>query len=174
MAVRGIAEHGLPILPSGLLYDRGILYSYLSWIAHAITGSELPAYRAISLICAIVALWLVVKLVTCILNRTTGFIAAALVATSIPFWATATTARFYAPFFALYLAVLVLLQRSVGHPALAGLLRLIVLCAFLARLTHELAFTLAVIPAVCWLVDRQNRQQWLRSTIARKSPAIIA
>ena len=171
MAVRGIAEHGLPILPSGLLYDRGILYSYVSWIAHAVTGSELPAYRAISFVCAIVALWLVIRLVTRIHNRATGFLAAALVGTAIPFWATATSARFYAPFFALYLATLVSLQRSVGHPAvghpaLAGLLRLIFLFAFLARLTHELAFTLAIIPAVCWLIDRDNRERWLRSTIA--------
>ena len=27
-AVRGIRSHGLPLLPSGLLYDRGLLYSY--------------------------------------------------------------------------------------------------------------------------------------------------
>src|SRR5690349_22661116 len=99
MAVRGIAEHGLPILPSGLLYDRGILYSYVSWVAHAVTGSELPAYRAISLGCALLALWLVFKLVSRWQNQVTGLVASALVATSIPFWATATSARFYAPFF---------------------------------------------------------------------------
>lgn len=177
MAVRGIAEHGLPILPSGLLYDRGILYSYLSWIAHAITGSELPVYRAISLISAIVALWLVVKLLTRIHNRTTGFVAAAFVATAVPFWATATTARFYAPFFAIYLATLVCLSNArtaehpavgrptVGHPALAGLLRVFVL-SFLARLTHELAFTMAAIPLVCLFVDRANAKQWIRATFA--------
>lgn len=156
MAVRGIAEHGLPILPSGLLYDRGILYSYVSWIAHAITGSELPAYRAISFICAIVALWLVFKLVARLQSATGGLIAAALVGTSIPFWATATSARFYAPFFALHLASLLSVRNA----------WLVLVFAFLARLTHELAFTLAVIPAVCWIVDRENRQQWLRSMIA--------
>ena len=54
-AVRGIQQHGLPILPSGLLYDRGIAYSYVSWLAEAITGSELPAFRAIGLIAAALA-----------------------------------------------------------------------------------------------------------------------
>lgn len=167
MAVRGIAEHGLPLLPSGLLYDRGILYSYVSWIAHAITGSELPAYRAISLACALLALWLVFKLVKRSYNQGTGLIAAGLVGTSIPFWATATSARFYAPFFAVYLATLLSLSNVISrrHPALAGLSPVLVL-AFLARFTHELAFTLAAVPLICLLVDRENSKSWLRATIA--------
>jgi hypothetical protein len=156
MAVRGIAEHGLPLLPSGLLYDRGILYSYVSWVAHAITGSELPAYRAISFACALLALWLVFKLVSRLQNQTAGVIAAALVATSIPFWATATSARFYAPFFALYLATLLSLSN----------IFLLVAFALLSRLTHELAFTLTVIPAICFLVDRNDKPRWIRATIA--------
>ncbi|MDH4063777.1 MAG: hypothetical protein OEW19_05205, partial [Acidobacteriota bacterium] len=44
-AVRGIHTHGLPLLPSGLLYDRGLLYSYVSWLAAGPTGLELPAFR---------------------------------------------------------------------------------------------------------------------------------
>ena len=31
-AVRGIHAHGVPLLPSGLLYDRGLAYSYASAI----------------------------------------------------------------------------------------------------------------------------------------------
>jgi hypothetical protein len=157
MAVRGIAEHGLPILPSGLLYDRGILYSYASWVAHAITGAELPVYRALSFACAALSLWLVFKLVTRMQNRLTGIIAAGLVATSIPFWATATSGRFYAPFLALYLAVLLVLRRSIAA---------IVVLALLSRLTHELAFTLAFVPAIGWLIDRDHRQEWFRATVA--------
>jgi len=56
-AVRGIQAHGLPVLPSGLLYDRGIAYSYAAWFAGAITGSELPAFRAVSLIAAVVSVF---------------------------------------------------------------------------------------------------------------------
>ena len=156
LAVRGIAEHGVPLLPSGLLYDRGILYSYASWFVHVLTGSELPAYRALSFICAVIALWLVFKLVARIRNQMAGVLSAALVATSIPFWATATSARFYAPFFALYLATLLSLSNAY----------LLVVFAFLSRLTHELAFTLAAVPVMCWFVDRDNRARWLRATVA--------
>ena len=156
MAVRGIAEHGLPILPSGLLYDRGILYSYASWLVHAITGSELPAYRAVSFVCALLSLWLIFKLVSRLQDRPAGVVAAGLVATAIPFWATATTARFYAPFLAIYLAALLSLSN----------IYLLLVLAFLARLTHELAFTLAAIPVICFFVDRGNARQWIRATIA--------
>jgi len=156
-AVRGIAEHGLPLLPSGLLYDRGILYSYAGWIAHALTGSELPVYRALSLAAAAMALWLTYKLMSRIRHPAAGVLAMALVGTSVPFVATATTARFYAPFLALYLAALLMLRRNV-----AGLALVVALC----RLTHELAFTLAAIPVMCWLVDRGRRREWFRAAIA--------
>lgn len=156
MAVRGIAEHGLPILPSGLLYDRGILYSYASWIAHAVTGSELPAYRAISFICAMLSLWLIVKFLGRLHGYYVGLIGAGLVAIAVPFWATATTARFYAPFLTLYLATLLSLSNAY----------LLVVLALMARLTHELAFTLAAVPIICWLVDRDRRHQWWRATVA--------
>lgn len=156
MAVRGIAEHGLPILPSGLLYDRGILYSYVSWVAHALTGSELPAYRAISMVSALIALWLAFALMRRVRDRAAGLCGAVLVATSMPFWATATSGRFYAPFLALYLATLLLLQ---GSPAA------LVAVAFLCRLTHELAFTLAAVPVVAALVDHEHRRRWLRAAV---------
>ena len=45
-AVRGIeaSARSLPLLPSGLLYDRGLAYSYASWIAELVSGYELPAW----------------------------------------------------------------------------------------------------------------------------------
>ena len=44
-AVRGIQAEGLPLLPSRLLYDRGLAYSYASWMAGALSRTELPAFR---------------------------------------------------------------------------------------------------------------------------------
>jgi hypothetical protein len=43
-AVRGIGAHGLPLLPSGLLYDRGLAYSYTSWAAAELAGSSSPRF----------------------------------------------------------------------------------------------------------------------------------
>ena len=160
-AVNGIRADGLPILPSGLLYDRGVAYSYACWLARAASGAELPAYRAISLLSAVVSLAIIFALVRRLSSTPAALLASLLVATSIPFWAAATTARFYAPFFALYLAVLFCLTRmsvSVGP--------LIALAAF-CRWTHELAFTLAAVPLACaFLGSRSERRKWLKAAVA--------
>ena len=60
-AVRGIEAHGLPLLPSGLLYDRGLAYSYGAWLAGLVGGQALPAFRAVSLLCAALSLWVLFR-----------------------------------------------------------------------------------------------------------------
>jgi hypothetical protein len=158
-AVRGIAAHGLPLLPSGLLYDRGIAYSYAGWIANALTGWELPAYRAISLVSAALSVLLTFMIVRRIASETTALAASLFLTLSMPFWATATTGRFYAPFLGAYLLAVYFLTHRHWWIGLVA-------AAMLARLTHELAFTLAIIPAICWLVARGDRRHWLFMTAA--------
>ena len=71
----------------------------------AVTGSELPAYRALSLVCAALIVWLTFLLVARSSPVNAALVASLLVTTSVPFWATATSGRFYAPFLAAFLAV---------------------------------------------------------------------
>lgn len=156
-AVRGIHANGVPLLPSGLLYDRGLAYSYASSLVGAVTGSELPAYRAISLVCAALVVMLTFLLIRRLAGETPAVLASLLLVTSVPFWATATSGRFYAPFFLLYLATLLSLQSAFVIVAAA---------AFFCRLTHELAFTLAIVPLLCAIVDRDRRRSWVMATIA--------
>ncbi len=156
-AVRGIHASGVPLLPSGLLYDRGIACSYASWLAGVVTRSELPAYRAISLVCAALSVLSLFALITRLAGQRPAALSALLVITSVPFWATATSGRFYAPFFLLYLCTLLSLQSP---------LLIVGLAALFCRLTHELAFTLALIPVLCAMVDRDRRRSWVWSTVA--------
>ena len=158
-AVRGIQQHGLPLLPSGLLYDRGIAYSYAARLAGAITGSELPAFRAISLIAAALSVFLTFLLVRRVSDQAAAIAASIFAALSIPFWATATSARFYMPFLAAYLLTLICLTHRHWWV-------LLVAAAALARLTHELAFTLAVLPFVCLVLDRNDRRRWWFAALA--------
>ena len=158
-AVRGIQAHGLPVLPSGLLYDRGIAYSYGAWLAGAVTGSELPAFRAVALFSAAVSILLTFFLIRRIANDTTAVVASLFIALSVPFWATATTARFYSPFLGAYLLTLYFLTHRHWWIGLIA-------AAALARVTHELAFTLAVIPAGCWLVAKGDRRFWFLMTMS--------
>ncbi|MGH9385345.1 MAG: hypothetical protein ACRD2N_13775 [Vicinamibacterales bacterium] len=163
-AVRGIDTTRLPLLPSNLLYDRGLAYSYASWLAGAATGSALPSYRALALVSALAALVLVFTTVQRHGSIAAASIALLLVATSPPLWAAATSARFYAPFLFLYLLALALLER-VGRVGRLGTSLFIV--SVLCRLCHELAFTLAAIPLLCFVLSqRGNRVRWLTPTLA--------
>ena len=166
-AVRGIHAHGLPLLPSGVLYDRGIAYSYAAWIASAVTGAELPPLRALSLLCALASVSLIFRVVRHHTTERAAWLAAVLVSLSLPFWATATSGRFYAPFLAVYLLGLYLL--SLVH--LNGFTRRVVLAllltAAIGRWLHELEFTVAGIPFLCAvLAPRTDRRKWLIATAA--------
>jgi hypothetical protein len=167
-AVRGIAAHGLPLLPSRLLYDRGVAYSYTAWLATMTGGAELPAARAVSLATGLLALavtWLGVRQVS---GRYAAWLAVLLVGPSLPFWVAATSARFYAPFLALHLAALALLSQ-VDREARGGVpWRLAALfgVAAVARLTHELAFLLAAVPLVAFLLASGRRSRWLAAAVA--------
>jgi hypothetical protein len=166
VAVRGIQQHGLPLLPSGLLYDRGIAYSYASWLAGAVTGSELPAYRAVGLLAAALSVLLTFFLIRRVATDTAAITASILVALSVPFWATATSGRFYAPFLGAYLLALYFLTHRHWWIGLVA-------AAALARLTHELAFTLAAIPAICWLLAKGDRRHWFRMTVSVVAGLVI-
>lgn len=158
-AVRGIAAEGLPILPSGMLYDRGIAYSYASWLAGLLPGADLPAYRALSLGSAAAALVAIFLLVRSAFSNQAALLAVGLIATSIPFWVTATTGRFYAPFLAAFITSLYALQQRQWRWLLFSVL--------LCRWTHELAFALLAIPAFGLILStRADRKRWLLAGIA--------
>ena len=166
-AVRGIQAEGLPHLPSGLLYDRGLAYSYASWIAGAVSSTELPAYRALSLLSSLASILLTFTIVRRLTTERAALLAATLVSVSMPFWATATTGRFYSPFLAVYLVGLYLMcvihVRGVTRRIVVSL----VITAAIGRWLHELEFTVAGIPMLCAVFGpRIDRRKWLLTTVA--------
>jgi hypothetical protein len=175
-AVRGILTSGLPLLPSGLLYDRGLAYSYAAAATRAVFGDGLAPARALSLasaLLALVALWVAVRRAT---GGLAAWLALLLVATSVPFWVVATTARFYAPYLALYVSVLATLASLHRASRLSPrhALLLIVTAAF-CRWTHELAFTLAAVPLCCAVVaGKGTRTKWIYATLAVGIGLIVA
>ncbi len=128
-------------------------------------GDDLMAARAVSLLSAIASLWLTFKLISRLAGEGAGLLAAILIASSVPFWATATSARFYAPFLASVLGVLVSLStlRTTSNLRVLGTIAAL---AAVARWTHELAFICALIPMFYWTVARGDRRRWLLGSIA--------
>jgi hypothetical protein len=183
-AVRGIeaSAERLPLLPSGLLYDRGLAFSYASWAAAQFSGTELPVYRALALLCAVVSVWSVFLIVSSAASAMAATLAAFLVAASVPFWAAATTGRFYAPLLAVFTSALFPfcgLERSnistLGGSAALRTFGTLSFLAFLGRLVHELAFTLVAIPLFCFAVDhRGSRAKWLTAALALATGLVTA
>lgn len=162
-AVRGISASRLPLLPSGLLYDRGLAYSYAAWLAGLVAGESLPAFRLVSLGSSAMALAVLWREVRRFASASAAALAVIAVALSLPFWVSATTARFYAPFLLCYLVTLALLSRErLSWREAAGL----ALGAAAARWTHELGFTLAIVPAAVVVLARGRAQRiaWIRRT----------
>ena len=126
-------------------------------------GSLLPA-RLVSLAAAAGALAVMFVELRRVAGPTAAALAAALAGASLPFWVSATTARFYAPFLLCHLALLAALVRlSVSWKALA----VVAAIAAAARWTHELAFTLAVVPVVAALLTRgHERRAWIVRAVA--------
>lgn len=163
-AVRGIRAHGLPLLPSGLLYDRGLLYSFAAWAA-SLTGLDiLPAARLVSAGAGLGVLTLIAIELRRTVAPAFATLATVLVALSMPFWVSATTARFYTPFMLAYLVALVLCARETL--TWRGLMALGVASAC-ARWSHELAFTLAGVPLLAGIAAaRDRRVAWVWRTVA--------
>jgi len=163
-AVRGIRQHGLPLLPSGLLYDRGLLYSFAAWVASLAGLDILPAARLVSAGAGLGVLVLIAIELRRVTTPAFAALATVTVALSMPFWVSATTARFYTPFLLAYLIALVLCARhTLTWRGLAGL----ALAAACARWSHELAFTLAGVPLLAGLAAaRDRRLLWVWRTVA--------
>ncbi len=163
MAARGILEHGVPQLPSGWVYTRGLLATYLTAPSLALLGpsdfaARLPAVLAGTALIP-VGYWLGRE----VAGRTGGLLVAALLVghPSLVVWS--RQAWFYALYVLLAAAALLYMLRATrtGSPRdqlLAGLL--VGLCAFAHEAGAFLLLPLAVqVLARLWQA-RRERTAW--------------
>jgi len=174
LAIKMIAEHGRPVLPSGLFYEHGLLFSYLASLGWLVDSSYLTV-RYVSLVCGGLTL-----LLTFWVGRRWFSLPVALMATSglvvAPMaiqWS--GRARMYA-----LLQLLVLLSLWLAYTGIhqnRARLRWAALLVYLgATLTHFVAVTLApalVVGAMVfsWL-GRRTGEQGSRGD-SRKLPAQV-
>jgi len=168
LAVKMILEKGLPVLPSGLFYEHGLLFSYAGAAAGVLLGFSREAVRGISLVCGVSTVLLTWHLGRRWCSESTGLLAATLlaVAPSAVLWG--GRARMYA-----LLQLLVLLTLYFAYAGALddrpGWRRLALVCYLGATLTQFVAITL--IPplalsmvAVGWYGARQRRERpWFQT-----------
>ncbi|MEJ2558302.1 MAG: glycosyltransferase family 39 protein, partial [Anaerolineae bacterium] len=58
LAVKMILQKGVPLLPSGLFYEHGLLFSYAGAVASALFGFSRETVQATSLLFGLLAIWL--------------------------------------------------------------------------------------------------------------------
>jgi 4-amino-4-deoxy-L-arabinose transferase-like glycosyltransferase len=80
LAAKGTAEHGVPLLPAGQQYLRGILASYLNAGAILLLGDSVQSLRFVSLLFSLLLIVLGFLIATHLFDRTTGLITATLLA----------------------------------------------------------------------------------------------
>ncbi len=141
LAVRMIGQKGLPVMPSGLFYEHGLLFSYLGSLASFLGPARLAA-RYASLLCGGLTLLFTFWVGWRWFSPGVGLIAAAglAIAPAAIHWS--GRARMYA-----LLQLLVLLTLWLAYEGIVqnkGRWRRAALCAFLgATLTHFVSVTLA-------------------------------
>ncbi len=167
LAVRAILERGLPILPSGLFYEHGLLFSYIGAATSTLAGFSREAVRAASVLASLASILLTWHWGWRRLGAATGLLAAAALALAPDAILWGGRARMYS-----LLLVWVLLA---SDAALSGALqnsrqwRLLAAAALLAAaLTHFVALAL-IVPLVSGmgvLLWRQSHQKGLRALLA--------
>ncbi len=164
LAAKMVAERGLPILPSGLFYDHGLLYSFLSGALIAFAGfrEEIARWPVLLIsVLTIAAYYLTAwRLFD---SRITGLLAATLATFDDPSIMWGARARMYAPahIFVL-LSLACLLESTLKRPSQRG--RYLFLTLLVAALfSHTVTFVIVLPMAILLLVFTvAYRREWLR------------
>lgn len=143
LAGRGVLEHGLPVMPSGWLYTRGLLSSYAVAASFGLLGESDFAARLPSVLAGTVLVPVMYLLGREVGGRAGGLFAAFFVAAYPPLVAWSRQAWFYALYVVLFAAALLFIARAHrrGFPRdqiLAGAL------VGLSLFAHELGIFLLV------------------------------
>lgn len=159
LAVRGILDSGLPVLTSGWVYSRGVLFSYLQ-AAAAIGpwGLNETTLRLPATLFGAATIGATYWFARSVFDRWVGLLAATLITFSVWEIELARYARFYTAFQFFYLLALTcfLLGFIRGRPAYRIAFALVSLLAFA---THELSVMLLTCFAVPWLSPQTTRAE---------------
>ncbi len=144
LAAKAIAEHGIPELPSAMIYLRGLAFSYAMAASGMWLGFDEAALRLPAALVGIALIPLSFAFGKRLFGTKVGLVLAALVTFSVWDIEFSRYARMYAPFGFFYLLTLLLIWRyRVVEESLAGG-ALALGSALLTLSLHDLGYTLAL------------------------------
>jgi 4-amino-4-deoxy-L-arabinose transferase-like glycosyltransferase len=139
-AAQGVLTHGLPFFPSGFLYEKAELYSYLLAVWTLLFGDQGGIPRLISAIEYIVSIPLLYVVGCTFFERRIALLAAAMLALSPVALEWGRQVRMYEQAQLLTLLVMYVFYRALREPQRPRLIYLAVLCLVVDYLSHEEIF----------------------------------
>ncbi len=164
-AAKGILAHGLPLLPSGFLYPKGELYSYMLALSILIFGDQGGALRIISVAEYLVSLPLLYAIGCYFFDRRIALLATAMLAFSPYALIWGRQVRMYEQAQLLTLLVVYLFYKAWQERQRVRLVYLSIACLIAMYLSHEETFI--VLPAIVLCVLMISRDP------AHRLPAVL-
>ncbi|WP_162004846.1 glycosyltransferase family 39 protein [Dictyobacter vulcani] len=177
-AARNIMLHGFPAFPSGFIYPKGELYSYLLaafMFIFGTTGQVVP--RIVSLIEYLVSIPLLYIFTQRLFNRKIAWLAAAMLAFS-PYalnWSRQT--RMYEQAQFMVIVVVYMLYRAIEQREKKRPVYLAIACLVLAYLSHEENFIILPAALICTLLATREAPYGMPYILRKKHwwiPALTA
>lgn len=175
LAARMVAQQGLPILPSGLFYDHGLLFSMFSGLLIATLEFKEEIARWPSLLLGTLTIALYYRVAYDLFkSKTTGLLAATLIATDSASIYWSGRARMYAMAHLFVLLTLVWLLKSMFQSPNRWQRYLFLIFLFSALLSHTVVFVILPPLIILLLVFTifydhrwlRQRRLWLQAGIA--------
>jgi hypothetical protein len=151
-AAKGVLAHGLPLLPSGFLYAKGELYSYVLALSMKILGEQNGAMRVPSVLEYLVSLPLLYGVGCYLFNRRIALLATAMLALSPYAMIWGRQMRMYEQAQMLTILVIYLFYRASRQPYRPGLIYLAVASLVVTYFSHEEIFIILPALVICVLL----------------------
>ncbi len=150
-AAKGILAHGFPVMPSGFIYPKGELYSYMLALSMLIFGDQMGAARILSVMEYLVSLPLLYIVGSYFFGRRVAIFATAMLAFSPIALTWGRQARMYEQAQLFTILTIYLVYRAMNERHRVYLIYLAIASIVVTYLSHEETFIL--LPAiVLWVI----------------------
>ena len=156
-AAKGILLHGLPLLPSGFLYPKGELYSYLLALVIALFGEQSGTLRLISVAAYLLSLPVFYKVACYFFDTRISLLATAMLAFSPMTLTWGRAVRMYELAQFLTIIVMYLLYRALQERHRPYLVYLAILALVVTYFSHEEVFIIFPALLLYVLITSSNR-----------------
>ena len=177
-AARYIMTHGIPAFPSGFIYPKGELFSYLLAFVMTIFGTNSPIVtRSISMVLFLASLPIFYSVGCKLFNRRVAWFATTMLAFS-PYamiWSRQT--RMYEQAQFMVIIILGVLYWAIQNRHKTRPIRIAVLCILIAYFSHEEVFIILPALIICSLVASREGPYGFPAILKQKHwwiPALIA